>query len=191
MNGKRYYWLKLEENYFDLKVQKAMRKLPGGSDMLICYLKLQLKYLSKCGLIEYQGICKNVYEEIALDIDEPINTVTETVQLLEKWNVIEQTQNNDLYITEMQPRIGSKSDSAVRVAKFREKQKMLLCNNDVTNCNSIKEKIKEDKSIEDKIKKREDNSIDNDINEMLSKYNQEYVNIEKEEYDPFAEFERG
>lgn len=191
MNEKRYYWLKLEENYFDLKVQKAMRKLPGGSDMLICYLKLQLKYLSKCGLIEYQGICKNVYEEIALDIDEPINTVTETVQLLEKWNVIEQTQNNDLYITEMQPRIGSKSDSAVRVAKFREKQKMLLCNNDVTNCNSIKEKIKEDKSIEDKIKKREDNSIDNDINEMLSKYNQEYVNIEKEEYDPFAEFERG
>ena len=27
MNDKRYYWLKLEENYFDIKIQKALRKL--------------------------------------------------------------------------------------------------------------------------------------------------------------------
>ena len=70
MNDKKYYWLKLEENYFDLKVQKALRKLPSGSDMLICYLKMQLKYLNTGGIIEFQGIYDDLAQELALDIDE-------------------------------------------------------------------------------------------------------------------------
>lgn len=138
MNEKRYYWLKLEENYFDLKVQKALRKLPSGADMLICYLKMQLKYINKGGLIEYQEICNSIIEEIALDIDEEIDLVKMTITLLLKWKVIEE-ENCNLYLSEMQDRIGSKTDVALRVAKHREKQKMLQCNNDVTKCNSIKE----------------------------------------------------
>ena len=139
MNEKKYYWLKLEENYFDLKVQKALRKLPSGSDMLICYLKMQLKYLNTGGIIEFQGIYDELAQELALDIDEEEDLVKMTLSILEKWKVLE-PYNNGIYITEMQERIGSKSDVALRVAKHREKQKLLQCNNDVTKCNSIKEK---------------------------------------------------
>lgn len=146
MNDKRYYWLKLEENYFDLKIQKALRKLPSGADMLICYLKMQLKYMNKGGLIEHQGIYDNIAEEIALDIDEEIYLVKMTTSMLIKWNVIEQ-MDNSLYIAEMQNRVGSKTDSALRVAKHREKQKLLQCNTDVTKCNSIKD-IEKDIDIE-------------------------------------------
>lgn len=138
MNDKRYYWLKLEENYFDLKIQKALRKLPSGADMLICYLKMQLKYLNTGGIIEFNNICNSISEEIALDIDEEEDLVKMTLAILTKWNVIEE-ENSNLFINEMQSRIGSKSDSALRVAKHREKQKMLHCNNDETKCNSIKE----------------------------------------------------
>lgn len=155
MKEKRYYWLKLEENYFDLKVQKALRKLPSGADMLICYLKMQLKYLNKAGLIEYQGIYDNLVEEIALDIDEEVDIVKMTIAMLIKWNVIEEEDSN-LYLSEMQTRIGSKTDSAVRVAKHREKLKTLQCNNDVTKCNSIQDiEIEKDKDIE-KDKKEKD-----------------------------------
>lgn len=148
MNDKRYYWLKLEENYFDLKVQKALRKLPSGAEMLICYLKMQLRYLNKGGMIEFNGMCQNIEEEIAIDIDEDIDLVKMTVGVLSKWNVIEQC-NKDLYIAEMQQRIGSKTDSALRVEKHRKKQEMLHCNNDVTKCNSIKDiDIELDKDID-------------------------------------------
>lgn len=148
MNEKKYYWLKLEENYFDLKVQKALRKLPSGSDMLICYLKMQLKYLNTGGIIEFQGIYDELAQELALDIDEEEDLVKMTLSILEKWKVLE-PYNNGIYITEMQERIGSKSDVALRVAKHREKQKMLHCNNDVTKCNSIKEiDIEKEKEID-------------------------------------------
>ena len=155
MNEKRYYWLKLEETYFDLKIQKALRKLPSGSDMLICYLKMQLKYLNKGGLIEYQGIYDDLAEEVALDIDEEVDLVKMTLSILQKWKVIEPCENG-IYIAEMQERIGSKSDVALRVAKHREKQKMLHCNTDVTKSNSIKE-IELEKDIEIDIDKKEIN----------------------------------
>jgi len=166
MNDKKYYWLKLEENYFDLKVQKALRKLPSGSDMLICYLKMQLKYLNTGGIIEYQGIYENVAQEIALDIDEEEDLVKMTLSVLEKWKVIEPCDSG-IYIAEMQERIGSKTDVALRVARHREKQKMLHCNNDVTKCNSIKE-IEIDKEIE--IEKELDTKKDiNSVVEHLEK----------------------
>lgn len=139
MNDKRYYWLKLEENYFDLKVQKALRKLPSGSDMLICYLKMQLKYLNKGGLIEYQGIYDELAEEIALDIDEELDLVKMTLGVLEKWRVLEPSEDG-IFITEMQERIGSKSDSAIRVAKHREKQKMLEAPKKEAKSNALRQK---------------------------------------------------
>ena len=155
MNEKRYYWLKLEENYFDLKVQKALRRLPSGSDMLICYLKMQLKYLNKGGIIEFQGIYDELSQEIALDIDEEEDLVKMTLSVLMKWKVIEPSEDG-LYITEMQERIGSKTDAALRMEKHREKQKELQnCNNVTKLCNkvqksnSIKEiDIEKEKDIE-------------------------------------------
>ena len=158
MNEKRYYWLKLEENYFDLKVQKALRKLPSGSDMLICYLKMQLKYLNTGGIIEFQGICEDLSQEIALDIDEEEDLVKMTLSVLEKWKVIEPSDSG-IYITEMQTRIGSKTDAALRMERHRDKQKLLNCNNvtesykNVQKCNSIKE-IEKEKDIE--IEKEQD-----------------------------------
>lgn len=160
MNEKRYYWLKLEENYFDLKVQKALRKLPSGSDMLICYLKMQLKYLNTGGIIEFQGIYEDLAQELALDIDEEEDLVKMTISVLEKWKVIE-PYDSGIYMAEMQDRIGSKSDVALRVAKHREKQKLLHCNNDVTKCNSIKE-------ID--IEKEKEKEIDNNKTVELANY---------------------
>ena len=142
MNDKRYYWLKLEENYFDIKIQKALRKLPSGAEMLICYLKMQLRYLNKGGLIEFNGVCSDIAEEVALDIDEDIGLVKITLAVLTKWNVIEQGKDS-LFLMEMQGRIGSKSDSALRVAKHRKNIELLHCNKDVTKCNSIQEIEKE------------------------------------------------
>lgn len=178
MNEKRYYWLKLEENYFDLKVQKALRKLPSGADMLICYLKMQLKYLNKGGLIEYQEICDSIIEEIALDIDEEIDIVKMTINILLKWKVIEE-ENSNLYLMEMQDRIGSKSDVALRVAKHREKQKMLQCNNNVTKCNSIKDiDIEIDKDIDKKENiLKEKKSYGEFKNVLLT--DEEYAKLEK------------
>lgn len=129
--------MKLENNYFDLKMQKALRLQPNGAMMTIVYLKMQLKSLSNEGILKYEGYYPNFDEELAADINEDIQDVRMTIAYLKKFDALIEIDDKEFLLNEMQGRIGSITDSALRVQKHREKYKALQCNNDVTKCNSI------------------------------------------------------
>lgn len=166
MAEKVYYFLKLEEGFFRNKAIKALRKLPGGSDLVICYLKMQLAYMNTEGFIIFQEMYETIEEEIAEDIDEELNIVQMTVTALKKWKCLESVDKSTIFLNEVPERIGQKSQVALRVAKHREKMKALqcnvdvtLCNNDVTNCNTdvtpmkqnvtiYRDRIREEKELE-------------------------------------------
>ncbi|WP_259316502.1 conserved phage C-terminal domain-containing protein, partial [[Clostridium] innocuum] len=137
--NKRYYYLKLEEDYFTNKVQKALRKLPSGAEMCLCYLKMQLLGLRTNGVLIYDGIYETFEQEISEEISEDENIVKLTLGMLRKWNLIADESDNQIYMQEMQGRFGSTSEVAQRVAKHREKQKLLQCNTPVTKSNVIKD----------------------------------------------------
>lgn len=54
-SNKKYYWLKLHEEFFNQTVMKYIRKLPDGDTITIIYLKLLLKSLKTEGYIYFQG----------------------------------------------------------------------------------------------------------------------------------------
>lgn len=79
---KRYYWLKLQNDFFSSKRIKKLRKLAGGDTYTIIYLKMQLLALKKDGQLEYTGLEDTFAEEIALDIDESPEDVQVTINYL-------------------------------------------------------------------------------------------------------------
>lgn len=160
-DNKKYYWLKLKEDFFDEKYIKALRKLPDGDALTIVYLKMQLKSLKTEGIIQYDHILPSAEEELALVLDEDVNIIRLTLSAIINMGLVEQWENDTLYMVAMQNLIGSETAVAERVRKHREKQKMLQCNTEVTNSNTYieiekREKIKE---IEQDIDIREDNNI--------------------------------
>lgn len=48
--NKRYYWLKLMDDFFDSKRIKKLRKMAGGDTYTIIYLKMQLLSLKKVAI---------------------------------------------------------------------------------------------------------------------------------------------
>lgn len=81
----KYYWLKLNKDFFNSKRIKKLRKRLLGSDTYtIIYLKMQLLSLTKDGYLEYTGFGKDVPQELALDIDEDPENVAVTVSYLLK-----------------------------------------------------------------------------------------------------------
>lgn len=66
----RYYWIKLKDTFFQDKHIKKLRKLPGGSDCVIAYMKMMLASTKTNGIITLDGIEETPAEEIALMIDE-------------------------------------------------------------------------------------------------------------------------
>lgn len=167
-NSKRYYWLKLKDDFFDEKYIKALRKLPQGDSLAIVYLKMQLKSLKTEGIIKYEGIMPDAMTELALLLDEDENVVRLAVEALIRFGVVERWDNDTFYLVQLQQLIGSESQSAARVRKHRELKKtqqlvgaensntqpMLQCNADVTECNTEIEKS-ESEDIESREKSEE------------------------------------
>lgn len=133
MAEKRFYWLKLKEDYFNNPKIKKLRKIAGGDTFTIIYLKMQLLSVSNKGIIEFEGIEPTIEEELALKLDEDLDNVEVTLNYLKMQGLVE-TNNNEFLLLDACKNIGSECDSAERVRLFREreKQKSLPCNESVT-----------------------------------------------------------
>lgn len=126
---KRYFWLKLKEDWFSGTTEKYLKSLPAGDSLLITYLKIQLMSLKTEGFLKYERLLSSAEEEIAMLIDEPVNNVRLLINVLLKTGAIERLDDNSLYLLSLQNLIGSEGSSTDRVRRFRERQKALQCNN--------------------------------------------------------------
>lgn len=164
--SKKYFWLKLKDNFFEEKYTKALRKLPEGDKLVIVYLKMQLKSLKTEGILKYEQIMPSKEEELALLLDEDVTMVSFALKALANMKLIEVWDNETVYMTAMQELIGSETTTAARVRKHRAKQKLLQCNTDETTCNTeIEKEIEIDIDID--IDKRQ---LENDIDLLWSIY---------------------
>ena len=147
MGEKRYYWLKLQEDFFSSLRIKKLRKIAGGDTYTIIYLKMQLLSIRNGGILKYTGIESSFAEELALDLDEEVENVSVTLQYLLACGLIETSDNIEFLLPFAVMNTGSEGSSAKRVRDFRERQKALPRNSDVTPlkqiCNGEKEIEKE------------------------------------------------
>ena len=152
--GKRYYWLKLKDDFFNDKRIKKLRKIAGGDTYTIIYLKMMLSTLSNDGIIEYEGIEETLAEELALEFDEDADNVQITLNFLMQSGLMVEIDENNYELPMVKESIGAETSSAKRVRAFRERQKALQCNTDVTEvkriCNVEKE-IEKDKDKRENI----------------------------------------
>ena len=152
--NKKYYWMKLKEDFFEDDTIEWLEEQPNGKEYALFYLKLCLKSLKNDGvlirkvgdmLIPYDA--KKIAEITKTDID----TVVVAMELFKKINLVEILENGEIYMKAMENMVGSETDSAIRVRKHRalKEQEMLMlqCNTDETagkqKCSPEKEKEKE------------------------------------------------
>ena len=143
MGEKRYYWLKFKDDFFDSKRIKKLRKMAGGDTYVIIYLKMQLKALRTDGVLEYTGVEPDFVEELALDLDEAPDDVRMTLAFLMTYGLCECSDNIHYFLPYVVENTGSETAGTQRVRDYRERQKALQCNADVTQmkriCNAEKE----------------------------------------------------
>lgn len=153
---KRYFWLKLHKDFFQRKEIKRLRKIAGGDTYTIIYLKMLLRSIMSDGKLYFDGLEDDFASELALDLDEKEENVQITVQYLLKSGLLEMCSDEEYYLPDTKDSTGCETAVASRVRKYREKQKALQCNTDVTQvkhlCNGELEIEKElEKEIEKEI----------------------------------------
>lgn len=147
-SGKRYYWLKLQDDFFSSKRIKKLRKIAGGDTYTIIYLKMQLMAMKNDGVLVYTGLEATFTEELALDLDEDADNVAVTVNYLLSCGLLETEDDTEYFLPYVVMNTGKEGASAKRVREHRER-KALQCNADVTGVKQICNGEKEPETRED------------------------------------------
>lgn len=186
--GKRYYWLKLPDDFFRQKPIKKLRRIAGGDTYTIIYLKMLLVSLKNEGKLFFDGVEENFTEEIALELDEEEENVKVTVQFLMAQGLLQLIDESEYELTECSRMVGSESASAERMRRLRDK-KTSQCDIGVTQQLHLSD-VEKEKEIEIEIEKEKEIEIDKD-KEIENKYICPEVNSgqpqPKVEIEPVAE----
>ena len=122
MSGKRYFWLKLKEDFFTSKRIKKLRKLAGGDTYTIIYLKMQLLSLKTDGILKWSGLEDNFADELALDLDESPENVRVTLQYLLSCGLAETDDNSTFFLPWVAKNTGAESAETQRWRDWRDRK---------------------------------------------------------------------
>lgn len=151
--NKRYYWLKLKDDFFNGDDIKLILKKENGPEYIIFWQRLLLKAITskEVGILRYKDNIPYNPEILSTVMDTNIDIVKGALTLFEKLGMIDLSDTGDIIIDELiQELIGTETDVAKRVRKHRKK-KVLLSNKMKQIGNTEKELKKDLKKIESKI----------------------------------------
>lgn len=185
--NKRFYWIKLRENFFQQETIDWLMEQENGSAYIVLYLKMCLLTANTSGeLIRTIGDMTIPYEpkKISQKTGFDIDTVNVALSLFKHLGLIEETQEGIPVMPEVKNMVGSESESAARVRKYRKKKKALQSNVDVTNKalqsnveirdKSIEYRDKSKENREEKVEssKKETGASDDGLKDVIAAYRQ-------------------
>ena len=122
----KFYWLQLKEDFFDEDaIQWLEEQQPNGKEYAYFYLKLCVKSLKSNGiLIRKVGEMLIPYDnkKIAQLTNTDFDTVTIAMGLLQKIGLVKILENGEIYLTQVENLIGSKSKGAFKKQQQRDKK---------------------------------------------------------------------
>ncbi|HFR3773922.1 TPA: DnaD domain protein [Streptococcus suis] len=174
---KRYWWLKMEHDFFEQKEMKALKRMAGGYVYTAIYLKLLLKSLKNNGSLYFESIEDDFVSELAFDIDETVEDVGAVFDFLKRKGLLVEISEDEVSLPGAVQRIGSKTQSAVRKERQRAREKVsenvTKSRQDVT----LSQDSHVEKSREEKIRDRVE--VDKEQSPTPPTLNQDFVNLYK------------
>ena len=121
MSGKRYFWLKLPEDFFRRGYIRRLRRLPEGDRLTVIYLEILLLGLKTGGELCYEG-AEDPAEELALELFEPPEDVRAVLEQMTRRGKI-LPQEGGFFLTECAEMTGSEGASAKRMRDLRRRER--------------------------------------------------------------------
>lgn len=133
--NKRFYWLKLPDDFFDRNDIKIIESQKNGEKYVLFYLKLLTAAIEHTGKLRFNESIPFTEEMLATITNTDIDVVRSSMKLFQNLDLIEIDDEKTIHMIEVPKMLGSESASAARVRKHRKRQKALQSNTDVTKSN--------------------------------------------------------
>lgn len=145
----RYYWLKLQENFFERDEIKIIESMPNGKDYILFYLKLMLKSINDSGRLMFKNTIPYTPEMLSTITRTNIDVVRVAVDTFIGLGLMEKLDDGALFMGEVNKMLGTETDYAQKKREYRERKVSgLLPDKLKTKKDNVRQEIDIDKEIE-------------------------------------------
>lgn len=170
MANKKYYWLKLKEDFFEEDAISWIEEQENGKDYCLFYLKLCLKSLKTNGLL-IRNVGSMLVPYDIKTLARVTNTETDTVrvamELFKRIGLVQILENGEIYIAELQNMVGSETKWAEKKRLQRQKKDNVPGLSGQSPIEIEKETETEIEIEQQHIGKKENIVVDNEIERSL------------------------
>lgn len=153
MADRKYYWLKLDRNFFKRHDIRIIEEQANGKDYILFYLKLLVESIDHEGHLRFSDTIPYDEKMLSVVTNTNIDIVRSSIKLFSELKLMEIFDDRTIYMTETYKMLGE-STSTHRVQAFREKQKL----NMIETQGNVTETLHEtEKELEKDIELEKDN----------------------------------
>ncbi len=119
MDNKKYYYLKLKENFFESDEMILLQNMQDGYLYTDILMKLYLRSIKNDGKLMFKDLIPYTPSVLAQVLRHQVGTVEKALQVFQKLGLIEVLDNGSIYMLDIQNFIGQSSTEADRIRKYR------------------------------------------------------------------------
>lgn len=120
-DAKKYYYMRLNESYFDSDEQVLLESMPDGYLYSNILLKLYLKSLKRDGLLMFNDRIPYNAQMIAHITRHQVGTVEKALDIFQQLGIVEILDSGAIYMLDVQNFVGKTTTEADRIRAYRAK----------------------------------------------------------------------
>ncbi|KLD97819.1 phage replisome organizer N-terminal domain-containing protein [Aliarcobacter butzleri] len=120
--SKKYYWLKLKEDFFERDEIKIIESQKNGKDYINFYFKLLLKSLKTDGTLRFRDAIPYNLEMLSTITNCNVDTVNTAIDTFIKLGLMEKWEDGTFFMIEVQNMVGSETSWAEKKRGYRNKK---------------------------------------------------------------------
>ena len=191
-DNKKYYYLKLRDNFFDNDDIAILESMPDGILYSNILLKLYLRSLKNNGKLMFNDRIPYNAQMLSTITRQPVAVVEKSVGIFKEMGLIEVLDNGAIYMLDIQNFIGSSNTEADRKREYRRKialekgQKFL---GHLSGHLSDEQAPEIEKEIEIEIEKEIEKEIDkNPVELIVEEYQSRIAPLDGTQFEILKEF---
>lgn len=141
-DNKRFYWLKLDKDFFKKHDIRIVECMPNGKDYILFYLKLLCESTSHEGYLRFSPTIPYNEEMLATVTNTNVDVVRSAIKIFTELGMMSFMDDGTLYLEQVKKMIGSETGQTIRKREAKEQLKLLGGKDEVKNTQDI-EKDKE------------------------------------------------
>ena len=183
MDNKKYYYLKLKDNFFERPEIKAIEGIESGYEYICIMQKMYLRSLCRSGKLMLTDTIPYSVKTLASVLGHKQETIKYAIEVFKQFGLLEIMNDESIYLLEIQNFIGESSTEADRIRNYRERIKNeksipYICTPELELELELEKEIKIKKEIKNNInKKKKSESSDSGKmkKEIINKFFESYL----------------